>query len=172
MPKLLTKNNQLKPLTVKQQRFVNVYDGNATEAARLAGYKGSENTLAQIGRDNLRKPKMAKLIAKREAGRNKKEIADRIERQQFWTKILRKEMTRRGIIGKGEQAELVDIDPKFKDMLKASELLGRSEADFTDKLIVGIDEKMLQTILSAIPNKDWRNAVKEALLVYAKGVIK
>ena len=45
-------------LTPKQQKFVAEYlkSGNATEAARRAGYKGNEKTLSQVGAENLRKP--------------------------------------------------------------------------------------------------------------------
>lgn len=45
-------------LTPKQQRFVTEYlkCGNATEAARRAGYKGSDKTLKSIGTENLSKP--------------------------------------------------------------------------------------------------------------------
>jgi hypothetical protein len=56
-------------LTLKQELFVEAYlgaaKGNATEAARLAGYKGSDQTLAQVGAENLRKPHIAALIGKR-----------------------------------------------------------------------------------------------------------
>lgn len=45
-------------LTPKQEIFVSEYlkTGNATEAARRAGYKGNEKTLSQVGAENLRKP--------------------------------------------------------------------------------------------------------------------
>ena len=49
-------------LTTKQQRFVDFYDGNATEACRKAGYKGNEKTLAQVGAENLRKPYIIRAI--------------------------------------------------------------------------------------------------------------
>lgn len=57
-------------LTVKQQAFVNAYTdkmcwGNATAAARAAGYKGSEGTLAQTGYENLRKPEILAAIQER-----------------------------------------------------------------------------------------------------------
>ena len=49
-------------LTGKQRLFVEAYvgqaRGNATEAARTAGYAGSEGTLAQVGYENLRKPEI------------------------------------------------------------------------------------------------------------------
>jgi len=48
-----------KLLTEKQNRFIYFYiegNGNATQAARLAGYKGNDITLAAVGAENLRKP--------------------------------------------------------------------------------------------------------------------
>ena len=56
----------LEGLTHKQALFVVFYvgraKGNATEAARLAGYGGEDGTLAQIGWENLRKPKIRAAI--------------------------------------------------------------------------------------------------------------
>ena len=34
--------------TLKQLRFIQFYNGNGTEAARLAGYKGKASTLAMV----------------------------------------------------------------------------------------------------------------------------
>ena len=56
-------------LTYKQRAFVEHFLGdaqwNATEAARRAGYKGSRNTLAVVGFENLRKPKIQEQIHRR-----------------------------------------------------------------------------------------------------------
>jgi hypothetical protein len=56
-------------LTLKQRRFVESYlgsaGGNATEAARLAGYAGGGSTLAQVGHENLRKPQIARTVEAR-----------------------------------------------------------------------------------------------------------
>lgn len=54
-------------LTTKQRLFVEAYlaNPNATDAARKAGYKGNDNTLAQVGKENLRKPYIAALIGER-----------------------------------------------------------------------------------------------------------
>ena len=53
-------------LTAKQMRFVDEYmvDFNATQAAIRAGYKA--NTAHAIGAENLRKPKIAEEIARRQ----------------------------------------------------------------------------------------------------------
>ena len=56
-------------LTLKQQLFVEAYlgaaKGNATEAARLAGYKGNDQTLASVGAENLKKPQIASRVRAR-----------------------------------------------------------------------------------------------------------
>lgn len=104
-----------KPLNQRRQKFADLYEGNGTDAARRAGYKGSDNTLAQVARDLLRNPQIQARIAARNKKATAPDIADRQERQSFWTKTLR------------------DVQAELKERLKASELLGRSEADFTDK---------------------------------------
>jgi phage terminase small subunit len=56
------------PLTTKQKKFTEAYLANgfnATDAARKAGYKGNDNTLAQAGRQNLRKPQIEAKILER-----------------------------------------------------------------------------------------------------------
>ncbi len=78
---------QYEDLTVKQQRFVDFYDGNATQAAEKAGYKNPR----QMGSENLSKPDIQYALKNRENSRRKGHIADREERQAFWTKILRGE---------------------------------------------------------------------------------
>lgn len=106
-------------LTEKQRRFVEAYmgeaAGNSTKAARLAGYKGSENTLKSIASENLTKPDIIAAIDERVNSDPK--IATRKERQAFWTKVM-----------KGEEP-----GAEMKDRLKASELLGKSHADFVDR---------------------------------------
>ena len=122
-------------LTVRQQRFVDFYDGNATQAAEKAGY----NNPRQMGSENLSKQDIMHAIQTRENRRRKGYIADREERQAFWTKILRGEETQPAITGTDADGNPVveNIPPKMSDRLSASQLLGKSEADFTDKLGVG-----------------------------------
>ncbi len=57
-------------LTKKQELFVSWYVSsevslNGTEAARRAGYKGSDNTLASVATENLRKPAIREKIDRR-----------------------------------------------------------------------------------------------------------
>ena len=116
--------------TTKEQRFIDFYDGNATEAARKAGYKNPRAS----GHENLTKPNILTAIKKREEKRSGKAIATRKERQEFWTKVLLGEDQEPVVTGYDldGNAVVMKVAPKMADRLKASELLGRSEADFTD----------------------------------------
>jgi hypothetical protein len=53
-------------LTLKQRKFglafVGEANGNGVEATRLAGYKGSDLTLAVVAHENLRKPNIQRFI--------------------------------------------------------------------------------------------------------------
>jgi phage terminase small subunit len=44
------------------EAYLGTASGNATEAARVAGYRGDEATLAQMGHENLRKPQIARAV--------------------------------------------------------------------------------------------------------------
>lgn len=74
-----------KNLTGKQRLFVEYYlqTWNAVKAARLAGYKGSYETLGVMGHDNLKKPKIKEAIDKRlqELVMDTNEILNRLSQQ-------------------------------------------------------------------------------------------
>lgn len=103
-------------LSAKQLRFIAAYAGNGTEAARQAGYRGSDNTLAQVARENLRHPQIREAIRAREQSELRPLVANRQQRQTFWTRVM------------------TDEEQDVYARLKASELLGRSEADFKEKV--------------------------------------
>lgn len=106
------------PLTPRQSAFVREYlkDPNATRAAKAAGY--SEKTAYAQGSALLKKQEVSAAVAKGQTHLEGKAIATRAERQAFWSRVM-----------SGAEA-----DARWADRLKASELLGKSEADFTDKL--------------------------------------
>ena len=53
-------------LTPKQKLFVELYEGNKTDAARKAGYKGTDGALQSMGRDNMLKPLIINALALRD----------------------------------------------------------------------------------------------------------
>lgn len=105
-------------LTHKQELFVNAYlgeaKGNATEAARLAGYNGNDVTLGAVGAENLKKPQIAELIERRtsEAAMSAAEVLQKLS----------------GI------ASREGSDITTRDQIKALELLGRHHKLFTDRI--------------------------------------
>lgn len=104
-----------RPLSPKQQAFVEHYAacGNATEAAKAAGYSekyARQNTPKLLQNTTVQ----AALTALTEKAASER-IATAIERQEFWTAVMRAD--------EGYEAEM-------KDRLKASELLGKAQTDF------------------------------------------
>ena len=102
-------------LTPKQKAFTDYYIkcGNATEAARLAGY--SESSARQIGTENLSKPSISAYIAERMETQDKKRVADADEVMEFYTAVMR-----------GEVKDQFGLDSSLSDRLKAgTELMKR-----------------------------------------------
>lgn len=72
-------------LTPRQKKFVAAYNGNATEAARAAGYTGDAPTLATQGYRLLRNAEVREAIAKREDGALERLTLNVSELQELWT---------------------------------------------------------------------------------------
>lgn len=117
-----------------QRKFVAIYSGNATQAAKKAGY--SKKTAYSQGQRLLKNVEIAKALAEREKKELSPLVADRQERQKFWTDVLRSQVDR---------IRKVKMDHR----LKASELLGKSEADFTDKVLHTGLENLAEQIKAA-----------------------
>ncbi|MPM73167.1 hypothetical protein SDC9_120143 [bioreactor metagenome] len=126
-------------LTRKQMAFVAAFHGNASEAARMAGY--SARTAKAIGFELLTKPDIADAIREREEKRVNSLILSREERQIFWSNVVR------------------DPDEDMKNRLKASELLGRSEADFLEKWLDTTPPTPPSIIVSFIDAQDRQPAL-------------
>ena len=98
-------------LTERQRAFCEAYvenGGNAADAARKAGYKNPHPQ----GVQTLRLVTVRNALEKLRRSTTNAAIASREERQSFWSSVLR------------------DQNIDMKDRLKASDLLGKSQADF------------------------------------------
>lgn len=125
-------------LRPKQKRFADEYiiTGNATEAARRAGY--SEKTCSVIGDENLRKPNIKKYIDDRMAQLEDATIAKEKEVLQYLTAVLRGESSSEIVVVEGigdgaSEARRMEKAPDEKERLKAAELLGKRYRLFVDK---------------------------------------
>ena len=133
-------------LTQKQRLFVEAYvgeaRGNATEAARLAGYKGRDTTLAQVGAENLRKPYIASAIEKRaEEMREASGALTPEEIHELWGDIAR------------------DTQQSTKDRLKASELAAKSQGMFLERLEVDVSGQV--DVVAYIPSNGREHGEEE-----------
>ena len=115
-------------LTIKQKAFADYYIqcGNATEAARMAGYKGK--SAKQIATENLSKPAISSYIEERLKSIEDERIAKGDEVLRYLTSVMR-----------GEEKDAFGLDASLQDRTKAAELLGKRYRLFTEKLEVKDD---------------------------------
>ena len=113
-------------------------DLNATQAAIRAGY--SKKSACAIGLENLGKPMIKQAIDERLKQIDEEKTADAKEIREFWTRVMRGEEkdTVLKYDNEGHQVE-TEIDVSMKDRIRASELMGKSFAMFTDKVDSNID---------------------------------
>lgn len=140
--------------TNKQKKFVTEYliCLNATEAARRAGYRGSDNTLAAIGSQNLKKPKIAEQIQKVLAARamSADEVIDRITAlaRANIADFLNSDLTvnPKAVKAHGRLVKSVrhtkdgDIIIELHDTAKNLALLGKYHKLFTERIQVDIPQ--------------------------------
>lgn len=108
-------------LTPKQRAFADYYieTGNATEAARRAGYKKPNVQ----GSQNLEKLSIKSYIDERVKASDEKRIAKGEEVLEYLTKVMR-----------GEEKDQFGLDASLQDRTKAAELLGKRYRLFTEKV--------------------------------------
>ena len=108
-------------LTPKQKAFADYYieTGNATEAARRAGYKKPNVQ----GSQNLEKLSIKSYIEERVKASDEKRIAKGEEVLEYLTKVMR-----------GEEKDQFGLDASLQDRTKAAELLGKRYRLFVDKV--------------------------------------
>lgn len=121
-----------KKLTPKQKAFADYYieTGNATEAARRAGYKKPNVQ----GSQNLDKLSVKSYIEERIKALDEKRIAKGEEVLQYLTKVMR-----------GQEKDQFGLDASLQDRTKAAELLGKRYRLFVDKVEQKVDATVNST---------------------------
>ena len=129
------------PLTPKQKAFADYYieTGNATEAAKRAGY--SKKSAYSIGDENLKKPAISAYIKSRMAEIDAGRIATADEVMKFYTSVMR-----------GEVKDQFGLDAQLADRLNAGKELMKRFAAVDDKQKDALDR------LDAL-FEEFRNAV-------------
>lgn len=108
-------------LTPKQKAFADNYiiSGNATEAAKQAGY--SEKSARFMGAENLTKPNILEYIQNRTAHTEQKRIASGDEVLQFFTRVMN-----------GEEKDAFGLDASLDTKIKAAIELAKRTCDIKD----------------------------------------
>ncbi len=133
-------------LTPKQRAFADYYieTGNATEAARRAGYKGKN--INRIASENLSKLDIKQYIDERLSKIEDARIAKGEEVLQYLTRVMR-----------GEEKDQFGLDASLQDRTKAAELLGKRYRLFVDKVEQKVDVNAatkLDSILQQLEEDD------------------
>lgn len=128
-------------MTERQKRFVDAYikTGNASEAARLAGY--SEKTANRIAEENLSKLDISREVQKRLKEMESERTADVKETLEYLTSVMRGEKTEIVVVtvgtGKGySKSEKVEVPISTRDRLKAAEHLLKVHGAFKNEVQV------------------------------------
>lgn len=105
-------------LTPKQKAFADEYIicGNATEAARRAGY--SKKTARQIGTENLTKPSISAYIAERMRPIEQRRIATADDVLMFLTRVIN-----------GEEKDAFGLDVSVQDKISAGKEILKRHVD-------------------------------------------
>lgn len=109
-------------LTPKQKAFADYFIecGNATEAARKAGY--SEKTANTIAAQNLAKLSISAYIQERMAQQDASRVASADEVLRFYSSVMR-----------GQEKDAFGLDPSLADRLKAADSLMKRYAIGAEK---------------------------------------
>ena len=134
-------------LTPKQKAFADYYIecGNATEAAKRAGY--SEKTAYRTGADNLKNPQIIDYIAERTKPKEDNRIASGDEVMEFLTAVMR-----------GEVKDAFDLPPSLADRKDAAKELAKRTVDIEARKADADIIKNMQTVadilFNAVPDRN------------------
>lgn len=123
-------------ITKQHRLFIEAYDGNPARAMREAGFEGTDKELEKEGNLLLQSPLIIEAIRQRSlySASTAKVIATRDERQAFWTSVMRNEDPHALPEYNDKGVTKAPSNIPLAVRLKASELLGKSETDFVEKL--------------------------------------
>lgn len=160
----------MKSLTVKQRRFVDAYieTGNAAEAARRAGYKSRNADV--MGRENLRKPTVRKVLEARLKELEDVQIADAREVLIHLTSAMRGEIEEEIPVvegcGKGvSKARIIRKHISARDRLRAAEMLMKRHG----LLLSDIEREEKQARTDALKKESQQDETSEGVVIAGEG---
>lgn len=130
-------------LTLKQKAFADFYIecGNASEAARRAGYSGK--TANRIATENLSKPVIKKYIEEQLKQMDSERVATSEEVMKFLTSVMR-----------GEVKDQLEFDTSVQDRLKAADMLAKRFGLYNKEADSGLKEKTRKVLQVKVVKND------------------
>ena len=122
-------------LTSMEAKFIDEYvrTGNATESAKVAGYKGTTDpSFSAVGQRALNKPYIMEEINHRLEEAKDESIADATEIMQYFTDVMR-----------GKVTDQFGLDAPLSERTKAAQELAKRQIDIPQKLNGGGDAPKL-----------------------------
>ena len=113
-------------LTSMEAKFIDEYvkTGNATESAKVAGYRGTtDQSFAGIGQRTLNKPYIIEEINYRLEKAKDESIADATEIMQYFTDVMR-----------GKVTDQFGLEASLSERTKAAQELAKRQIDIPQKL--------------------------------------
>lgn len=123
---------QWKP-TVKQQKFIDAYEGNATKAAKKAGYIGTDGYLRLVGHRLITNANIFALIEKRLKAEKSALVADRTEREERLSAILRNDRAVK-VFNPKLLTEEFKTEVETKEIIKAIDTLNKMDGLYVTKV--------------------------------------
>jgi hypothetical protein len=126
----------LNALTLKQRRWVEAYfgeaAGNATKAARLAGYEGTDAVMAVQGYENRRNPNIQKVteaLTECDGG-----VPSYLQRLRNFGKIANGRVMKTWINPETGEASDVEVAAEAKDIIAANREIGLLAGNYVSKV--------------------------------------
>ncbi len=162
----------MQKLTVKQRRFVDAYieTGNATEAAKKAGYRAK--TAAVTGHENLRKPNVKNAITARLKELEDAQIADTREVLIHLTSAMRGEIEEEIPVVEGcgngvSKSRIIKKHISAHDRLRAAEMLMKRYG----LLLSDIEREEKQARTDALKKESQQDEASEGVIIAGEGEI-
>lgn len=163
----------MKPvLTEKQKRFIDYYveTGNATEAARKAGY--SEKTSYSIGHENLKKPEIKSAIDARLKELEEMRVADAREVLIHLTAVMRGEQEGEELVcvgtGNGISKPVkVMKKPSIRDQIEAAKCLMKRYG----LMLSDVEQEEKRARVDALKKESQQDEASEGVIIAGEGDI-
>lgn len=142
-------------LPEREDRFVDAFiaSGNATHAARVAGYTGTDHVLGVTGSRLLTKARVMTTIAERSRKRTRANVAARDERQEHLTATMRGETIAVVGVHKGKP---IFGPPSHDTRRKAAMDLARMNGELLDTrpaVDVNVNTRSVHVVVMVPPSK-------------------